>query len=198
MSVRGCDPSSWTPGWRPSYDGLPVRRNALSPCPQRGFLTRRIDYFRAAAPSLANTRKSETPHFQTYRCMTLFVTNRPQFSSKNWPWIENSIPWIGRSMGWKGKSMGWIGRGSAWIHENTGWKRRNFAKTRASVAVRFNDVPYSAQGVTGWRKGMRGDAQMGAECGFSRENAYLCLVGSPRGGRSERTRTSTQKTIHAI
>ena len=35
-------------------------------CPHRGFLTRRIDYFRALVPSLANTQKSEIPHFQTH------------------------------------------------------------------------------------------------------------------------------------
>ncbi len=72
---------------------------APSPCPQRGFLTRRIDYFRALVPSLANTRKSETPHFQTHPCdappqgrpetriSPPCVTNRPEFSSENRPWM---------------------------------------------------------------------------------------------------------------
>ena len=44
--------------------------------------------------------------------------------------------------------MGWIGRAAA-------WRRGKFAGRRASVAVRFNCLPYSAQGLAGllrlWR-----------------------------------------------
>ena len=131
---------------------------APSPCPHRGFLTRRIDYFRALVPSLENTRKSETPHFQTHPCdappqgrpetriSPPCVTNYPEFSSENRPWMGNSIPWIGRSMGWRWISMGWIGRSAAWTHKKATWIHKNFAGRRTSVAVRFNAVPYSAQG----------------------------------------------------
>ena len=59
-------------------------------------------------------------------------------------------------MGWKGKSMGWIGRGAAWMHDKAARIHKNFAKTRASVAVRFNAVPYSAQGAAGTKKAARG------------------------------------------
>ena len=52
-------------------------------------------------------------------------------------------------MGWKWKSMGWIGT-------NTPSRRISNAKTRVSVGVRFNALPYSAQGAGGTSKGMRG------------------------------------------
>ena len=80
-------------------------------CPLRCFLTRRIDYFRAPALSLANTRKSETSDVQAHPSDSpphgrlkmvfspLYGTFRPHFSSEKWPWIEISIPWIGESMG---------------------------------------------------------------------------------------------------
>ena len=125
----------------------------LFDCPQPGFLTRRIDYFRTTAPSLANTRKSETPHFQTHPCeaapqgrpkrgkTTLYGTNRPPKSTRKWPWIENSMGWIGRSMGWKRKSMGWMAAGAP-------PRRLSNAKTQTTVGVRFNGLPYSAQGRT--------------------------------------------------
>ena len=131
---------------------------ASSPCPHRGFLTRRIDYFRALVPSLANTRKLETPHSQAHSCdalpqgrhrrgiSPLCVTNRPQFPAENRPWMGNSIPWIGESMGWKWISMGWIDGAAAGIHKKAPWRRGKISKTRRSVAVRFNTVPYSAQG----------------------------------------------------
>ena len=123
----------------------------LFDCPQPGFLTRRIEYFRTTAPSLANTRKTETPHFQTHPSdappqgrpkrgkMTLYGTNRPQKSTRKWPWIENSMGWIGRSMGWKQKSMGWMAPGAP-------PRRLSNAKTQTTVGVRFNGLPYSAQG----------------------------------------------------
>ena len=107
--------------------------------------------FRTTAPSLANTRKSETPHFQTHPCeaapqgrpkrgkTTLYGTNRPPKSTRKWPWIENSMGWIGRSMGWKRKSMGWMAAGAP-------PRRLSNAKTQTTVGVRFNGLPYSAQG----------------------------------------------------
>ena len=59
-------------------------------------------------------------------------------------------------MGWKWKSMGWIGRAAAWMHDKAARIHKKFAGTRASVAVRFNAVPYSAQGATGTKKAARG------------------------------------------
>ena len=123
-------------------------------CPQRGFLTRKIDYFRTAAPSLANTQKMETPHFQTYPCEApprgrpktrispLYGTNRPPFSAEKWPWMGNSIPWIGRSMGWKWKSMGWIA-------QNIPRSSISNAKTQTGMGVRINGLPYSAHAAGG-------------------------------------------------
>ena len=123
----------------------------------RCFLTRRIEYFRALAPLLANTRKTERLGFQIHPCeappqgrpktrfLPLYGTNRGCFSIEKWPWIGNSIPWIGRSMGWKQKSMGWIGRSAAWTDEK-------FAGRRAEARVRFNAVPYSAQGLRSRRR----------------------------------------------
>ena len=127
------------------------RRGNPPPCPFRCFLTRRIEYFRAPAPSLANTRKSEAPDAQTHPCEAppqrgpkttispLYGTFRPHFSSEKWPWMRFSMGWIGDSMGWKSKSMGWIAREATW----TGG---NLAKRRTSVGVRLNALPYSAQG----------------------------------------------------
>ena len=57
--------------------------------------------------------------------------------------------WIGESMGWKGKSMGWIDCAAAWIHKKAAWTRGKFPKTWTSQGVRFNAVPYSAQGAGG-------------------------------------------------
>ena len=123
----------------------------------RCFLTRRIEYFRALAPSLANTRKTERLGFQAHPCeapphgrpkarfLPLYGTNRGCFSIGKWPWSGISIPWIGRSMGWKQKSMGWIGRSAAWTDEK-------FAGRRAEACVRFNAVPYSAQGLRRCRR----------------------------------------------
>ena len=51
-------------------------------------------------------------------------------------------------MGWKWKSMGWIGT-------NTPSRRISNAKTRVSVGVRFNALPYSAQAAGDTTKGMR-------------------------------------------
>lgn len=166
-----------------------MRRNAPSPCPQPGFLTRRIDYFRALAPSLAFTRKSESLGFQIHRCdalpqgrhgcgiSPLYGTNRPYFSVGNRPWMGNSIPWIGESMGWRWISMGWIGRGAAWMHKKAPRISISNAKTRPSVAVRFNAVPYSAQGFAAgcagaWRGGRRG---RGAACGAKKWGFRLAL-----------------------
>ena len=57
--------------------------------------------------------------------------------------------------------MGWIGRGAAWMHDKAARIHKNFAKTRASVAVRFNAVPYSAQGGGGHKKSRPGAAVKG-------------------------------------
>ena len=120
--------------------------------PRHYFLTRRIDYFRTQAPSLANTRKPEAldNEAQTSQAfpqaarrrpfLPLYGANRPHFSIKNRPCIEISMGWIGESMGWKWKSMGCFGRRAAWTGEN-------LAKRRTKVGVRFNCLPYSAQGV---------------------------------------------------
>ena len=152
--------------WRSSRaDGWP-----LPPCPQRGFLTRRIDYFRALVPSLANTRKSERLGFQVLRCdevpqrcpktriLTLYGAFWGCFSVGMWPWMGISIPWIGRSMGWRWRSMGWIGRAAA-------LRRGKFAGRRASVGVRFNGVPYSAQCLAAFLRLWRPAAGMRREVG---------------------------------
>ena len=138
---------------------MPARPPACrsTPCPTGStsrpilfFLTRRIEYFRTAAPSLANTRKSETFDNKVHPCdasphgrpktrfSPLYDTFRGYFSAEKWPWIEISMGWIGDSMGWKSKSMGWIDCAAAWKHENN-------AKRRTKVAVRINALPYSAQ-----------------------------------------------------
>ena len=128
-----------------------MRRKATSPCPPRCFLTWRIEYFRARAQSAAFERKLEELGFQTHPCgalpqgcqkawfSPLYGTFRGYFSSRKWPSIEISVPWIGRSMGWKWKSMGCFGRTAAWTH-------KNLPKRRTTVGVRFNALPYSAQG----------------------------------------------------
>ena len=106
--TRGYAPNCGRLSCRPSYG--------------RGFLTWRIEYFRAAALLLANTRKSEISDLQMLTSKAsplggpkmwfspLYGTFWGYFSAGKWPWIGNSIPWIGESMGWKWISMGWIGR----------------------------------------------------------------------------------------
>ena len=115
------------------------------------FLTRRIDYFRATAPSLANTRKSETLDSDDYlrdapprrhyklRFSPLYGTFSSDFSIGNRPWIVKSIPW-------KQKSMGCFGRNIPWIGWTAGRTPKNNAGRRTTVGVRFNGLPYSAQG----------------------------------------------------
>ena len=144
-----------------------LRLKAVSSHPLRCFLTRRIDYFRAPALLLANTRKSERLDVQAHPSNTLpqrrpkmvfsplYGTFRPHFSSEKWPWIEISIPWIGESMGWKWISMGCFGRGAAW----TGG---NLAKRRTTVGVRFNGLPYSAQGFAALPAAAAGAEKRGA------------------------------------
>ena len=180
-------------------------RVAASPppscCPLRCFLTRRIEFFRAPAPSLANTRKSETsdnethllgglPHGRPKMAFSpLYGANRPQFSSEKWPWIGFSIGWIGRSMGWKSISMGCFGRAAAWRHGN-------LPKMRTEARVRFNALPYSAQGlrVRGWpspalphsaarahKKPPRTGCPWRFVCAPARRRALL-LAGRGRGG----------------
>ena len=138
--TRGYAPNCGRQESRPSYG--------------RGFLTWRIEYFRAAALLLANTRKSEISDFQMLISKAsplggpkmwfspLYGTFWGYFSAGKWPWIGNSIPWIGESMGWKWISMGWIGR-------NTPRGRFFKAKRRTRVGVRFNGLPYSAQALRG-------------------------------------------------
>ena len=150
MPMRGLAPNCGRQECRPSYG--------------RCFLTWRIDYFRALALLLANTRKSETSDFQTLTSKAppqgrlkmgfspLYGTFRPHFSLENWPWIEISIPWIGESMGWKSISMGCFGR-------NTPRGRISKAKRRTTVGVRFNGLTYSAQG-------------FGADCGMATKKAF--------------------------
>ena len=80
---------------------------------------------------------------------------RTHFSSEKWPWIEISIPWIGESMGWKWISMGCFGQGATW----TGG---NLAKRRTTVGVRFNGLPYSAQGFAALPAAAAGAEKRGA------------------------------------
>ena len=127
--------------------------------PLRCFLTWRIDYFRALAPWLANTRKSETYDFQMLTSnalppntrgrafLPLYGTFWGYFSAENCPWMRFSMGWIGDSMGWKSKSMGCFDRGAAWTGEN-------LAKRRTSVGVRFNGLPYSAQPAAAEKRGL--------------------------------------------
>ncbi len=151
---------------------MPARPPACrpTPCPTGStsrpilfFLTRRIEYFRTAAPSLANTRKSKTFDNKVHPCdasphgrpktrfSPLYDTFRGYFSAEKWPWIEISMGWIGDSMGWKSKSMGSIDCAAAWKHENN-------AKRRTKVAVRINALPYSAQRFPAERYPPRRDA----------------------------------------
>ena len=151
MPMRGLAPNCGRQECRPSYG--------------RCFLTWRIDYFRALALSLANTRKSETSDFQTLTSKAppqgrlkmgfspLYGTFRTHFSLENWPWIEISIPWIGESMGWKieisipwiGESMGWKSISMGCFGRNTPRGRISKAKRRTTVGVRFNALPHGAQ-----------------------------------------------------
>ncbi len=124
------------------------------------FLTRRIDYFRATAPSLANTRKSETLDSEDYlrdaplrryyklRISPLYGTFRGDFSIGNRPWMTKSIPWKQKSMGCFGRNIPWIGWAAAWTHgKNAGMS--------VGAGVRFNGLPYSAQPRAGLRGGRR-------------------------------------------
>ena len=128
--------------------------------PAARFLTRRIEYFRPTAPSLANTRKSEPPDKEAHTSkalpqtarrgpfLPLYGANRREFSPQKCPSIEISMGWIGQSMGWKSKSMGWIdGEAPS--------RRLSNAKRRTKVAVRFNGLPYSAHGVGGENRTLR-------------------------------------------
>ena len=85
----------------------------------------------------------------------LYGTFRPHFSSEKWPWIGNSIPWIGESMGWKWISMRCFGQGAAWMGGN-------LAKRRTTVGVRFNGLPYSAQGFAALPAAAAGAEKRGA------------------------------------
>ena len=114
------------------------------------ILTRKIDYFRASAPSHANERKTETSGLQAHPrepplqgsqkapISPLYDTNRGPFSAEKCPWIENSTGWIARSMGRKQKSKGWMACAAARTHEKSAKRRRN-------PRVRINRVTYSAQ-----------------------------------------------------
>ena len=121
------------------------------------FLTRRIDYFRATAPSHANEQKSEwldiedlTWRFpckssRKQRFLPLFGENRCDFSSRKCPWSENSVPWIAISMGCCRRSVPWIAASGPCA-------ARFVAKRRAGTGVRFNGLPNSAHAFAG-RKG---------------------------------------------
>ena len=173
-----------------------------SPAPSRppvlppgGFLTRRIDYFRALAPSLANTRKSETPHFQTHPCDARpqgrpktrfsppFGTFRGCFSIGNRPWMAISIPW-------KQKSMGCFGRNIPWIGWSAGRTPKNNAGRSVGVGVRFNALTYSAQPRAGscarfGAAGEEGPQTWRVACRSQRRSASS----SRRGPRASRTRS---------
>ena len=119
------------------------------PCPVVRFLTRRMRYFRAIAPSCANTRKSETLDIEALtrrlpfdssrkrRFLPLFGENRCDFSSRKCPWSEISIPWIAISMGCCRRSVPWIAASGPCA-------ARFVAKRRAGTGVRFNGLPYGA------------------------------------------------------
>ena len=115
------------------------------------FLTRRMRYFRATAPSCANTRKLEGLDIEAItrllpckssrkrRFLPLFGENRCDFSSRKCPWNAISIPWSAISMGCCRRSVPWIAarrpRTALFV-----------AKRRTGTGVRFNGLPNSAHG----------------------------------------------------
>ena len=131
------------------------------------FLTRRMRYFRATAPSCANTRKLEGLDIEAItrllpckssrkrRFLPLFGENRCDFSSRKCPWNEISIPWIAISMGCCRRSVPWIAASGPCA-------ARFVAKRRAGTGVRFNGLPYSAHTFAG-RKGGVGQRAQGAK-----------------------------------
>ena len=82
------------------------------------FLTRRIDYFRAHRPTLANERKSKPPDNEAHPreapphrspktpFSPLYGTIWGQFSPRKCSWNEKSKGWNRKSMGWIDDSMG--------------------------------------------------------------------------------------------
>ena len=115
------------------------------------FLTWRMRFFRARAPSGANTRKSEifdnerltswlvAETSRKRRFLPLFGENRCDFSSRKCPWNAISILWSAISMGCCRRSVPWIAarrpRTALFV-----------AKRRTGTGVRFNGLPNSAHG----------------------------------------------------
>ena len=124
-------------------------------------------YFRAIAPSCANTRKSERTDIEALtrrlsfdssrkrRFLPLFGENRRDFSSRKCPWNEISIPWIAISMGCCRRLVPWIAAPGPFA-------ARFVAKRRAGTSVRFNGLPYSAHAFAG-RDGRVGQWAQGAK-----------------------------------
>ena len=119
--------------------------------PAARFLTRRIEYFRPTATSLANTRKSEPPDKEAHTSkalpqtarrgpfLPLYGAKRADFSFGKWPWMEKSTGRNGRSTGCFGKSI-------PRMHAPRPPQGRNLPERRTDAPVRFNALPNGAQG----------------------------------------------------
>ena len=151
-----------------TYYGTFIRRLPAERGGADKILTRKIDYFRASAPSHANERKTETPGLQTLPreipsqgsqkapISPLYGTNRGLFSSGKCQCIVNCMGWIGRSMGWKQQSKGWI-------DENVPSLGISIAKRRTETPARINSLPYSAQSRATAHHGIRPQGMSAAQ-----------------------------------
>lgn len=116
------------------------------------FLTQRIRYFSPHAPPHANERKSENTdnEKQTKKALpqnlrrglflTLYDTNLNLFLRRNTPWIERSIPC-------NLQSVPWIFRNLPRSRPEISPRRRDKPERRTEARVRFNVLPYGAQGL---------------------------------------------------
>ena len=120
--------------------GLHLRLKAVSSHPLRCFLTRRIDFFRAAALLLANTRKSERLDVQAHPSNTLpqrrpkmffsplYGTFRPHpiFPPKSglgskFPSLGSANPWDGNGFPWDVSAKGPHGRAEISLKGGRRW-----------------------------------------------------------------------------
>ena len=151
-----------------TYYGTFIRRLPAERGGADKILTRKIDYFRASAPSHANGQKTETPGLQAYPheapprgsqkapILPLYGANRGLFSSGKCQCIVNCMGWIGRSMGRKQQSKGWT-------DEDDPSLGISIAKRRTETPARINSLPYSAQSRATAHHGIRPQGMSAAQ-----------------------------------